>query len=695
MGARWLDGGEALLSRKWLEINLQRVGTEIQATALGCRGERALPHMFGPEADTKRLSQFTEQVREAAESNKPPDSFLSQAQRLHQALFQGELQEVLVRLHEVAGGDKLLLRLMLPHDGLLQELPWEALCAPRTNHGFLGSSTDVSLARGVISKEPLEARKVRQAVRLLAITPSDVESFTGLRAALEESIAAGEIQWLEPLMGINARLPYLLDRLKRGPVPHILHFFGHGSVSREGKPLLQLRDKDGEETWIPVELLAQHLREGFRESLRLIVLDACQGAEPGAFASAAELLTRGGADAVVAHLWPVRADIARECSKAFYRALTGTDQPWGEVGDVALSLNEARRRLLTEFSSSAEAFSPVLYLRGNDSVLFDFSNRRILPPSSPSPPVEASAVDAGCAALQRLRKEPFTLVLGDRWKDEQALLNDFRARLHRKLTWEVKHLPPSMSMSALTQHYALRFTEQKLDDEFQAAFGETLDEFPLMRTLARTLVPGFHISLLRHPLLELTLAQEQPKRPLYVIQPSGLAPGEPATVRTSKRGSLLWEDVAKKELPESFDLKEDIVILRNYCGYMPPHIFRRPLITEDQYLLSINELASMRLDSMLPMELADSLMVELNTRPVLLLGLSMLTWHHRMLLNRLFGRSQIRKSESSLVVLEPGETERMLWAEGRLLPVKGIQVVELCAGDLEKCLSEEAVAGEP
>jgi hypothetical protein len=103
----------------------------------------------------------------------------------------------------------------------------------------------------------------------------------------------------------------------------------------------------------------------------------------------------------------------------------------------------------------------------------------------------------------------------------------------------------------------------------------------------------------------------------------------------------------------------------------------RPLITEDQYLLGINDL-----ESMLPLELADALMGELNHRPALLLGLSMLTWHHRMLLYRLFGKRPM--PNGSLVVLEPGETERELWERGRILPARaGVQVIELSAKDLE------------
>src|SRR5262249_27962461 len=126
------------------------------------------------------------------------------------------------------------------------------------------------------------------------------------------------------------------------------------------------------------ELLAQQLKAGFRGLLRLIVLEACEGAQPSAFASAAEILARAGADAVVAHLWPVSADVARMCSAQLYRALAGVDQ---ENGDIALAINEARRAILGAFEGSAEAFTPAVYLRGPSGVLFDFKGRKVAAPA--------------------------------------------------------------------------------------------------------------------------------------------------------------------------------------------------------------------------------------------------------------------------------------------------------------------------
>src|SRR5262249_36039125 len=153
----------------------------------------------------------------------------------------------------------------------------------------------------------------------------------------------------------------LFDRLRRGKTPHIVHFLGHGGVDMSGKPVLRLADdEDGEEVWLTAEALGRELSASFCEELRLVILECCEGAKAGVFGSAAEVLAKAGADAVVAHLWPVKAEVARTCSTEIYRSLTEAERGKGDVG---ASVAAARRTLLAQ---SAEAFSPILYLRGSD-----------------------------------------------------------------------------------------------------------------------------------------------------------------------------------------------------------------------------------------------------------------------------------------------------------------------------------------
>lgn len=646
-------------SSGWLELELELAGAGVRVRAQGSRGEQPAPLLLGPDVPAESLERFSAAVREAAARGEPlGGAGLERAQELHRALFREDLQTVLARLHEAADSGPVLLRWML-HEGALQAIPWEALCAPGTARGFLASSPDELPARGVSSGEPWRPREVLGAVRVLSIAPDEGGALTVLQGALAEGIAAGEIEWLEPLTGPRTHWSSLSSRLARKPFPHVIHFIGHGALEH-GTPRLCLGDVGDARSWLDVELLSQLLQEELRRYLRLIVLDACEGASPGALASAAELLARAGADAVVAHLWPVKADVARTSSAAFYRTLTGANEP---RGDVARALNHARRTVLATFEGSAEAFSPVLYLRGRDSVLFDFKDRRLSPPSSSSP-----SADVGPASplVQRFQAQHPTLLLGDQGWDERLILSGFQQRLQQVLAEEDHTLPPKLPLSALTERYEQRYGEDYLNTELQEVLGSAGPSSPFIATLARLVTPGVHITLLRLPVLELALAEQRPELTIYAIQPPGpgARPGTPGTMMRREAGAKDWTRL--HALPRLFDSRRDLMVLRLYNGYSPTKTFTRPLITEDDYLLGIHELKELR-----PPELYDFVSSRLHTRPLFLMGMSLRSWHHRMLLYRLFEMRTLPLG--SAVLLEPGEgqMEQHLWESGQCLPGGG------------------------
>jgi CHAT domain-containing protein len=644
-------------ARPWLEVDIGASGAGLQATVRGSRGERPEPQTLGPEVTSERLQAFAESLRAMAWQQSPLEGQLEQAQAFHSALFQGAVQKVLLPLREAAKDGPVLLQLGL-NERLLQAFPWEALCEPKTQRGFLGNSTEVLVARGVASTQPWLPREVQGAVRVQALVPqaAHMPALQSLQRALQESIASGEVEWLEPLTGARLQPRFLPELLRREPMPHILHFVGHGGVKSDGTPVLQLVDADGKKHWLEVELLAQQLEASrLNKHLRLIILEACEGAAPGEFASAAELLARKGVAAVVAHLWPVRSDVARLCSSTFYRALTGVRSP--HKGDVALSLHEARRMVLMEHGT-AEAFSPVLYLRGHDSVLFDFKHRKELKAPAPAPRLDNPLA----LALERLREGPFSLLLGDQWGHQRPALEGFHQRLREEIANTGTAPPPEhLSTSALAQQYLLLLGEKELDFVFQETLGDEETPPPLLEALARGLKPGVHVTLLRLPLLERALAEHQPGLTLHVIQPPEPG-GKRATVMRREAGGKRWERLARP--PALLDLERELVVLRLYRGYLPQNLRDRPLLTEDDFLLGVNAL-----EQMLPPDLADAIQSALLRNPALLLGLSMLSWDHRMLLYRLFGQRAL--PAGSLAVVEPGgQEECRLWEEGRGLPGK-------------------------
>jgi hypothetical protein len=357
-------------------------------------------------------------------------------------------------------------------------------------------------------------------------------------------------------------------------------------------------------------------------------------------------------DAVVAHLWPVKADAARVCTSAFYRALTGATQA---EGDVAASLSAARRTLLLQ---SAEGFSPVLYLRGVSSAIFGFEGRRVVRPRG-----GPGAYSKNLApALLGLLEKPFSVVAGDGNEADKTALSD---RLRHFLAESGDAGAEALSLSALAQRCDLRFGTEKLSELFQDALWENLDSPspPILVALARLLRPGVHITLLWCPWLERALAEVQPGRTIYVVQPSLRdGAGMPRVVKRAA-GASGWKKEAA--LPKQFELDREIVVLRLYGGYMPEPrpIFTSAMLTEDDHIHGLLGVAGFR-----PPAWADELMGWLRLHPALFLGLSVLEWRHRMLLRWLYDQRPAPKNSLALLdaTVDPAELE--IWDNGGGLP---------------------------
>jgi hypothetical protein len=514
-----------------MEIEIELANDELRVSARGSRGERIASFSPSPPVTREKLSTFARDVGRAIHAGQPLGApLLAEAQALHSAIY-GPLGVLAGRLLESSKDGRLLQRVLLG-DRALQAVPWEALCRPDRSEDFWGSSGELLLARGVTSESRWEPRDVGGAVRVLAVAPSsDDSALLSLKQALSEAIESGEVEWIDPIAGPKATKRLFFDQLRRGTTPHVLHFLGHGGVDAQNHPTLRLADdEDGAEDWIKAEALAQELSASFGKDLRLIVLEACEGAKPGAFGSAAEILARAGADAVVAHLWPVKADVARLCSTAFYGALTAASR---ELGDVVASLGAARRTLLL---TSAEGFSPVVYLRGTGSAIFRFARRKL------SPPRAAGAGDPSkglAPALRSLLERPFSMVLGDRGEDTSKLQAELRQFLGENgdKGWE------GLSLHALTQRCELRFGQEMLRALFQQALmdapgsrppgpetGPVPTDPPLLDALARRLRPGVHITLLWRPALESAIARHHRSAPsMSFSPPSRTRPAAPAS----------------------------------------------------------------------------------------------------------------------------------------------------------------------
>ena len=355
------------------------------------------------------LLSLASKVGRAIRSGRALDpAVVKEAQALHDELLKGDLRDVLVRLREASKDSPLLVRLFL-RDRALLGIPWEALCRPGTTEGFLGTDPKVLVARGVELAEPWEPREVRGAVRVLAIAPgSDERGLVVLKEALAPSIEAGEVEWLDPIAGPDISARVLFDRLRRGKTPHVCTgSVTAGSISG-GPSCAWPTTRTARRRGSPPRPWARELSASFCEELRLVILEACEGAKAGAFGSAAEILAKAGADAVVAHLWPVKADVARLCSSEIYRSLTGAERG---LGDIGASVAAARRTLLAQ---SAEAFSPSCSCEAR-------TRSSSTSATGGSPAASAAELQGPRARAPKPARGPFTMVLGDVEDDRAAL----------------------------------------------------------------------------------------------------------------------------------------------------------------------------------------------------------------------------------------------------------------------------------
>jgi hypothetical protein len=652
--------------RVWIEIELRAAGDSVRVSARGCRGERAREHDLGDDFTATKLSAFRVAVGNALARAQPlAGPALDQARALHEAIFAGEVRDLTTRLAALAADQKqrLLLRFMI-EDPTLQAVPWEAACRPQSNLGFLAAAADLISARGVNSVDPWQPRELRRALVVLPVLAiPDRAALQGLEAVLAEHVASGAVELLPAIEGDAARHPILFERLRSGPSPHVLHFLGHGGFDGQRNPVIRLADDpDGEKTLLPIEVFAEELRACF-DNMRLIYLQACSGGRPGVFASAAELLIRAGVDAVIAHLWPVRAETARAAAQDFYAHLVGARAGQGDVG---ASSQAARRSLL---ALGAEAFSPALFLRGSDAQLFDLEDRRLRPPRSGGAKPRASASDDDLPpALAKLLEGPYCLLLGETWWDEatQEVHDRLREGLQEALksAGDAAIAAPTSQLYSLAERYVLLAGRLKLDRLFQKVLRgvhSRAEAPPIVDALGPHLRPGVHATLLWLPFLEHVIARHHPARRLYVIQPAAAGHESRRLIMVREPGSDDWEEL--DDLPR-LKLDEDFVVLRLFGGYSPEAspILMSPQLTEDDHIQGLLELRGV-----VPPAWENAVMGWIRTRPALCFGLSALDWRHRTLLRWLF--DQRPPPPGSVAVLAEAQTEDEIWEkQGAGLP---------------------------
>lgn len=260
---------------------------------------------------------------------------------------------------------------LLMHAPQLAAMPWEFLFDPR-RRDYLALDPYTPIVRYPELAQRTTPLLVTPPLRILGViaNPTDLPRLNVERerqqveAAIRPLVDQGRVQ-LTWLPGQSWRDLQQWMRPGYGPW-HIFHFIGHGEFhQRRDEGRLFLADEQGKAQAISATQL-NRLLAFQRGTLRLALLNACEGARGGKFdvlSSTAATLVLGGLPAVLAMQYAITDTAALEFARTFYSALADNLPVDAAVADARNAIN-----LQDEYS--LEWGTPVLFMRTTDGQLF-------------------------------------------------------------------------------------------------------------------------------------------------------------------------------------------------------------------------------------------------------------------------------------------------------------------------------------
>ncbi|HET7048061.1 MAG TPA: CHAT domain-containing protein [Solirubrobacteraceae bacterium] len=308
-------------------------------------------------------------------------SALAEAKRFGAELFTSLFRDQVYGLYRDAlsearsRGRGLRITLCLSGAPALITVPWEYLFdAPR----FLAMSRSTPVVRYLDLPRGQRSLAVEPPLRILGIASSPADyarldterEHINLERALARLATSGAVElcWLE-----QATLESLVRALQTDTF-HALHYVGHGNYDTQSNSgLLMFEDDSGWGMPVNSEQLGTILHEF--DSLRLVVLNACEGARTAGtnpFAGIAESIVQCEVPAVIAMQSEITDDAASVFADGFYTAIAT-----GSPVDAAVAAGR-----FTMFANRSDGIAwgtPVLYMRVADGRIL------VAPNASPNP----------------------------------------------------------------------------------------------------------------------------------------------------------------------------------------------------------------------------------------------------------------------------------------------------------------------
>lgn len=317
----------------------------------------------------RRAEPFAGLLKKLEDKTVSRDDLQSLGRALHQRMFFGQISEVFYgTLGETDHNDELGVRVRLRLPPALAVLPWEFLCT--ADGRFLATSSETPISRYLEIAHPLKSLACPSQIRILAVIPKNSGlDIAGERRLLKKISAKLHGQIMVDFLEGAVTSAAIRKKLQENSY-HVFHYAGHGLFEDKESPEAFIY-LDGE-TELVRKMSAPDFAEFFSDypSMRLVVLNACQGAMRSAhqaLAGAAPQLVQAGVPAVVAMQYPIANDDAVLFATEFYNRLC--DQRSG--GQVEVALAAARKALKQDGADKFAFGNPVLYLRAEDGRLWE------------------------------------------------------------------------------------------------------------------------------------------------------------------------------------------------------------------------------------------------------------------------------------------------------------------------------------
>ncbi|MBE7511766.1 MAG: CHAT domain-containing protein [Anaerolineales bacterium] len=289
-------------------------------------------------------------------------------EKLFGLIFTGRVYTAYFNSLKEAGERGLRIKLGLENAKSLELLPWELMRDPNSDYLVLSRQTPLVRYPRLLTVRPLVEVTLPLRVLVLISTPKDLDKldveaeWQALVTATNDLRARG---LLELVRVDDANLSALQRKLRERTAFQVFHFIGHAAFDERSQAgMLAFEDAgSGEAVPVSAEALARELSE--ENSIRLVVINACQGArsnQDDPFAGVASSIVTRGIPSVVAMQFEISDTASRLFAGEFYRALS-------EGYPIEAAVAEGRRAISSGMNT-LEWVTPVLYLRAASGVLF-------------------------------------------------------------------------------------------------------------------------------------------------------------------------------------------------------------------------------------------------------------------------------------------------------------------------------------